>query len=288
MDTSHLTVANLKKQLALEEATSVADATTDTGGIPIMKCLRSPTTRTFNAILDNMNHFDAIKDFLAEAEQEEKETQELIDAAEELQAMPLAAAFVDATREGLEHCDSIQFTLPRNAAGDVLNVRMEDSPILKKRPGSAMVVEPAFMMPPPKPLKPLAFGEDVSENGASNSRTVAYTDGRTVLKKLLGEQQELMTACNGESRDKYETMMRTYGHWQEQRMALFDNLLEVDRSQHTPSTTALQPPPQQRPHNIDNDDVDSLAGDDEKVAANADDTQATENSCDQVDAPSSE
>lgn len=242
MNTSHLTVENLRKQLALEEASSATESIKECD-MPIMQCLRSPTTRTFNAIVQNMNHFDAIKDFLLEAEREEVETQSLIDAAEEVQAIPLASAFANATKESLSLCDGITFTLPRNAAGDVLNVRIEDSLVLKKRPGSAVVVEQAFVLPPPRPLKPLAKGEDVSENATINSRTVAYEDGRTLLKRLLGEQAALMERCHGEPRRDYERMMAAYDSWQRQRMDLFDELLAVDgaASSGTRSTVQVLP-----------------------------------------------
>ena len=245
--TSTLSVESLRQQLAIEESSTITD-TTNENTISSMECLRSPTTRTVLAIIQNKNHYDVIKDFVLEAQREEKATQELIDAAEEVQAIPIASAFADALK-GTIADDTIQFRIPRNAAGDVLGIKPEDSAILQRwgrrppRDGDSGYdhtddldalhvpigqLEAEAPPPPPDPRRRRISnpnGEiDAAPMEAAELQVVTPPPKKS-LKELLAEQKEELKA-HDVGMEGYKTKLDEYFLWQKKRMDTFDALLQ--------------------------------------------------------------
>jgi hypothetical protein len=206
---SSLSVASLRRQLEVEMSSQVQDSSSETT-VPAMECLRSPTTRTFLAIMQNRNHYDVIRDFVLDAEEEERQTQELVDAAEQLQAVPISEVFAKVLKESVKD-DTIRFFLPRNAAGDIFGIKPEESPILKKWGKRQPPVEgdddPSALDVPIEQLFPVSSSDPISTSVKplttknSDESSVREMDCGTLDAQVRANESESAadSASNGRS-----------------------------------------------------------------------------------------
>ena len=85
---SEMTSKNLRRMIQLEETAPLA-AMQDAETLPTMTSLRSPTTRTIIAIHQNNNHFNVLRDQLADAEATRDAYQRLTDEGESMMNHPI-------------------------------------------------------------------------------------------------------------------------------------------------------------------------------------------------------